>query len=165
MFRDLSGARSCVAGRNDRGVIKIRLRSIDRRLVGIGRSDDLIGPGLQLGRPAAGSQKPSRPECETAGSPSSRKQVGHHLSSFGPSPDPTPLGGDGVDLGQLVALTVRRLEEVNNVKALSVYQWLERSDGLGSRSGRMIFLFLRRNLGRSIWAFCAKSPWLQFGHG
>jgi hypothetical protein len=87
---DVSGiyqvhAHAAVARRNDGGVIEIRLYGIDRLLVGIDRSDDLIRPDLQLGRPAAGCQKPSR-QVRDRWSLSSRKQVGHRLSSFGPSP-------------------------------------------------------------------------------
>jgi hypothetical protein len=76
VFRDLSGARPCVAGRNDRGVIKIRLRSIDRRVVGIDRSDDLIRPGFQLGRPVAGCQKPSGQSARSLKVLHRGKQVG-----------------------------------------------------------------------------------------
>jgi hypothetical protein len=94
-------AHAAVARRNDGGVIEIRLYGIDRLLVGIDRSDDLIRPDLQLGRPAAGCQKPSR-QVRDRWSLSSRKQVGHRLSSFGPSPAHRRHSGDGRSSGMSV---------------------------------------------------------------
>jgi hypothetical protein len=47
-------------------------------------------------------------------------------------------------------------KEANDVKALSVHQWLEHSDGVGPRPGRVVFLLLRRNL-ESPFGFFAPS--------
>src|ERR1700735_4197135 len=51
----------------------------------------------------------------------------------------------------------------DNDKTLSVRQWPEHSNGVGTRAGRVGFLLLWGKLGRPAGAVCAESAGLQFG--